>query len=303
MAASQQHDRKGKRMPSEIKFTMPKGRMTIRKNRGRRVRLWELGNSTNPTVQSLEKAYLAGLAAVDRVEARHAANKADRRFTPDGIRDDLLKFVLSDAVPDLHRSRTAIAKARAEVTERRSKLKVAGPDKTDVASAFRRMEARTFLRDMKPDQQTEWFRKYGDTIPAEIAAAITELPPEFSGVPASRYEMLMERALDAQFGEEIVEIKQIEQAIEAAMGAVEAARDEVRLEVGIYDPAKFNELAVAIEAKHSAPWLRRTKGANGVEELRVVDLEQKVLRPATLQEIADGIVAETLDEYNERKVA
>jgi hypothetical protein len=55
-------------------------------------------------------------------------------------RDDLLKFVLNDAVPALHQGRTTIAKARAEVAERRSKLKVEGPDKTDVAAAFRRME-------------------------------------------------------------------------------------------------------------------------------------------------------------------
>jgi hypothetical protein len=84
------------------KFTMPKGRQTIRKSGGRHTRLWELGDSKNPTVRSLEASYLGGLGAMDRVEARHAANKADPRFTPDGVRDDLLKFVLDDAVPALH---------------------------------------------------------------------------------------------------------------------------------------------------------------------------------------------------------
>jgi hypothetical protein len=34
-------------------FKMPKGRMTVRKNGGRRVRLWELGDSQNPTVQKV----------------------------------------------------------------------------------------------------------------------------------------------------------------------------------------------------------------------------------------------------------
>jgi hypothetical protein len=69
------------------KFRMPKGRQTIRKNGGRRTRLWELSDSINPTVQRLEAIYLAGLDAMDRAEARHAANKADSRFTPDGVRD------------------------------------------------------------------------------------------------------------------------------------------------------------------------------------------------------------------------
>jgi hypothetical protein len=99
------------------KFKMPKGRQTIRKGGGRRTRLWELSNSKNPTVQKLEAVYLSGLDAMDRAEARHAANKADRRFTPEGVRDDLLKFVLADAVPALHQGRTAIKKARAEVFE------------------------------------------------------------------------------------------------------------------------------------------------------------------------------------------
>jgi hypothetical protein len=130
-------------------FTMPKGRQTIRKSGGRRTRLWELSGSTNPTVQRIEAAYLEGLNVWDRAEARHATIKADTRFTPDGVRDDLLKFVLSDAVPALHRGRMVIKKARAEVAARRAKLKVEGPDKTDVAGAFRRMEIRTFLRDMK----------------------------------------------------------------------------------------------------------------------------------------------------------
>jgi hypothetical protein len=40
-------------------------------------------------------------------------------------------------------------------------------------------------------------------------------------------------------------------------------------EVGIHDPAKFNALAAPIVAKHSAPWLRRHKRANGTEEVCV----------------------------------
>jgi hypothetical protein len=186
---------------------------------------------------------------MDWTEARHAANKADFRFTPDGVRDDLLKFVLSDAVPALHRGRMAIKKARAEVVERRSKLKIEGPDKTDIAAAFRRMEIRTRLRELKPNELTNYFARYGDNLPTEIAQAVTELPAEYSGVPQSRHDLLAERALNPQFGEAIAEIKEIERAIEAAESSVEGAREEIRLEVGIHDPTKFNELAAPIEAR------------------------------------------------------
>jgi hypothetical protein len=285
------------------KFTMPKGRMTVRKNGGRRTRLWELAGSNNPTVRRLEASYLGGLSAMDRVEARHAANKADSRFTPDGVRDDLTKFVLSDAVPALHQGRTTIAKARAEVAERRSKLKIEGPDKTDVAAAFRRMEIRTRLNNMKPDELTAYFARYGDNLPTEIAQAVTELPAEYSGVPQSRHDLLTERALNAQHGDAIAEIKEIEQAIEAAESSVEAAREEVRLEAGIHDPAKFNALAAPAEAMHDAPWLRRRKHSDGTEQINVVDLDRKVERLATPEEIESGIEYSDYDAFMKGRAA
>jgi hypothetical protein len=77
-----------------------------------------LSGSDNPTVQKLEAVYLAGLATMDRTEARHAANKADSRFTPDGVRDDLLKFVLTDAVPALYQGRMAIKKSFGEISSK-----------------------------------------------------------------------------------------------------------------------------------------------------------------------------------------
>jgi hypothetical protein len=68
---------------------------------------------------------------------------------------------LSDLVPSLHRARLTIKKAKAEVAERRSQLKVEGPDPSDIAAAFRRMEIRTFLREMKSDEQAKYFANYG----------------------------------------------------------------------------------------------------------------------------------------------
>jgi hypothetical protein len=278
------------------KFRMPKGRQTIRKNGGRRTRLWEQADSKIPTVQKLEAVYLAGLEAMNRVEVKHAANKVDARFTPDGVRDDLLKYVLNDAVPALHQGRNVIKKARAEVAERRSKLKLEGPDKTDLAAAFRRGEIRNRLREMTDAQQSEYFHRYGDNLSPEVAQAIMELPPEYSGVPQSRHDLLTEGALNVQFGEAIAEIKQIEQAIEAAESSVEAARDEVRLEVGIHDVAKFNELAAPIEREHSAPWLRRTK-----EGVVVVDLEARCERKATPAEVEAGVYYKNFDDYQQKK--
>ena len=224
---------------------------------------------------------IAAEYGVDQIEARTRSSAASGRFTADGVKDDALNFTMSNLIPVFHRARTTIRKAKAEVAERRSRLKIEGPDKSDVAGAFRRREIRTFLREMKGNDQKNYFARYGDNLPGEVTMAILEMPPEFSGVPKSRHDLLTTKALEAQHGAEIAEIAELEEAIVSAESTVEIGRDEVRLEVGVLDERKFNEMAAPIEAKHDAPWLKRSKGPNGAEEIRVVDLDRGVERPAT----------------------
>jgi len=77
---------------------------------------------------------------------------------------------------------------------------------------------------------------------------------------------------------------------------VEIARNEVRLETGIQDPAKFNELAGPVESKHPASWLRKHM-ENGDEVIRVVDLERGVERIATADEIERGVFFKDYSDY------
>ena len=161
------------------------------------------------------------------------------------------------------------------------------------------MEIRTFLREMKADDQTKYFARYGDNLPTEVAMAILEVPPEFSGIPKSRHDLMMGRALEFQHGPEVAGIAELEEAIAAAESAVETGRDEVRLEAGI-DERKFNEMAAPIEAKHDAPWLRKAT-RDGVETILVVDLEKRVGRIATPEEIETGIYYRDYDHYKEGK--
>src|SRR5262245_59389327 len=217
------------------RLTIPKGRPTIRKGgsltgmhgpTSRAVRLWPFNSKPNTTLAQLETAYMSGLDTVDQIEARTRSGAASGRFTADGVKDDALKFAMSNLVPVLHRARTTIKKAKAEVAERRSRLKIEGPDKSDVAAAFRRRESRTFLREMKGNDQKNYFARYGDDLPVEVAMAILEMPPEFSGVPKSRHDLLTTKALEGQHGAEIAEIAELEEAIVAAESAVETGRNE-----------------------------------------------------------------------------
>src|SRR5262245_59680982 len=148
---------------------MPRGRQTIRKGgsltglhgpASRPIRLWEFDASPGSLLAQLEQAYFAGLQCVDRAEERTQANAASGQFTPNGAKNDLLRFTLSDLVPVLHKARQAIRKAKSEAAERRSKLKLEGPDKSDAAAAVRRADIRSQLRGMKPEEQTQFFARF-----------------------------------------------------------------------------------------------------------------------------------------------
>src|SRR5665811_2202667 len=106
------------------------------------------------------------------------------------------------------------------------------------------------------------------------------------------HERIAQDALAARDGAEMGEIAEIEEAISAAESTIEIGRDELRLEVGGIDKQKWDELAAPVEAKYSAPWLRR-RGA----EVHVVDLERRVERQPTAEELTTGIFAKTHEEY------
>ena len=286
---------------------MPKGRQTIRKGgsltglhgpASRPIKLWPFEPQPNTILAQLERAYFAGLDAVDRMEERTRSSATSGRFTPAGVKDDALKFALNDLVPSLHKARQTIKKAKAEAAERRSKLKLEGPDKSDAAAAVRRADIRDQLRAMKPEEQTQFFARLGDNVPPEVAMAIMEMPASLSGVPKSRYDLMRAGALQAQYGSEIAEIAELERAIAAAESAVEAGRDEVRSECGVHDVAKFNEAAAPFE-KQVGPWLRKT--SDGVRVLRW-NADPKTggtLQVPTPEELETGQFYADIHEYRE----
>lgn len=278
-----------------------KGRNTIRKNgsvtgatgqTSRQIKRWRFDPEPDTLLARLQDAYLSGLEAVDQIEQRTATNRTNGKFTREGSRDDVLSYALNTLIPNLHKARLTIKRAKAEVAERKAKLKIDGPDPTDIAAAFRRMEIRTFLRDMNGEDRSKYFTNNGDNLPADVLMAVLELPPEYSGLVAPQRERLTQQALATRHGPEIAETTELEEAIAAAESAVETGRDELRLEVGGLDKQKWDELAAPIEARHAAPWLRR-RGA----EVHVVDLERRVERKPTDEERSTGILANTHDEY------
>ena len=260
----------------------------------RMIKRWNYNNSKSALVARLEAAYWAGLESVDLVEERSRSNTTNGKFTREGAREDVLNYAMNTLIPSLHKARMTIKRAKAEVAERKSKLKIEGPDPSDIAAAFRRMEIRTRLREMKDGEQREYFAKYGNNLPPEVAAAVLELPPEYSGVMKPEHDRIAQHALAARHGTEIDETTELEESISVAESVIEIARDELRQEVGGIDKQKWDELAAPIEARHAAPWLRR-RGT----DVHVVDLEKRVERQPTADELATGIFADSHEKFLE----
>lgn len=275
-----------------------KGRMTIKKSGGKRVRLWELESRPGSIIERLERSYLESLDAVDAMETAQASLAEDKRFTEDGAKEEFRNHVIRNAVPIFHKGRRALQQAQQQLADMRAKLQPPKPDPADAATAIAKLEIRTWLRSL-PQAERDKITGASNLDP-QIRAAIVEAPAQMTGVAESHRALILESMLRETHGDLIDEADELAAAIEAAESAVEGARETARLNLGIFDPAEFNELAAPIEAKQSIPWLRRP--SDGADP-QVVDLERGVMRPASPEELAEGIEAETLDEFNKRKAA
>ena len=293
------------------KFVPPKGRMTIRKSvsaptdlvnpsivrKNRRVRLWDIEPKPGSTVAKLEReSYLASLAAIDAIEEYKTTAAKSGKFTEQGLADATRNFILNSTVPVFKRARDTIKAAKAERKAKREKLTLRPLDRADVVGEMQRREIRDRLAAMPAVERDHFLTANIDKLGPTTAEAILTAEDWLSGVPASYRDLLEDRALQAQHGEAITEVQELELAIEFAESAVEVGRDEARLEAGIPDPVEFNRLAAPIEAKQNAPWLRRRMNGEA-EEVRVVDLDKGVEKVATQDEIDRGVFYDSADGY------
>jgi hypothetical protein len=285
-----------------------KGRMTIRAGlsddvrngrKNKRVRSWEFDPKPGTTLAKLENVFLGALNSVDAVIARRDDATKSGKFTPDGINNDTLQFALNHAVPVLKRGRDAIASAKQEAATLREKTKLRGPDTTDPWKVGLMLRAVDRFAAMTQEQRNK-LSINPDKLDPITAEALVTAPASLTGISEVHHKLLVDRALQAQHGEAIAELQELERAIEAAESAVEAGRDEVRLEAGVFDPHKFNQLAAPVEAKANAPWLKKFR-ENGVDVVRKIDIpegQKTGSAPlATPEEIERGVFADDAETY------
>lgn len=255
------------------------------------IRMWDLQSKPGSTVERLEKAYLGALSAVDLAESIGRQLEADTRYTDQGRQDQHRNHILHQGVPVFHQGRRAISRARQELEDMRNRLQLPKTDPTDAAGAIARMEIRSWLRGLPQGERDKITR--AENIDPNIRSAIIDAPAVMTGVADSHLNLLKEKVLRETHGSLMDEIAELASAIDVAASAVEAGRDSARIDTGM-TPEQFNEAAAPIEARETVPWLRKGK---------VVDLERGVMRDPTEDELATGIEAQTIDEFNRLKAA
>ncbi|MGY4260112.1 hypothetical protein ACVI1L_007180 [Bradyrhizobium sp. USDA 4516] len=255
------------------------------------IRMWTLTPKPDSTIERLEKVYLDALSSVDVAENIGKQLHADTRYTDQGRQDQHRSHILNQAVPVFHQGRRAISRAKQELDDMRSRLQLPKADPADAAGAIAKMEIRTWLRGLPQAERDKITR--AENLDPQVRAAIIEATPALTGVADSHLAVLKEKVLREVHGSLIDDIAELEDAISVATSAVEAGRDSARIDTGM-TLEQFNTAAAPIERRQEVAWLRRG---------RVVDLEHGVEREPTADELATGIEAATLDEFNQRKAA
>jgi hypothetical protein len=149
-------------------------------------------------------------------------------------------------------------------------------------------------------KQRDALTRNPDLLDPITAEALVTAPASLTGISKMHHQQLVDRALQAQHGDKIDELKELERAIEVAESAVETGRDEIRLESGIFDPHKFNLLAAPVEAKTNAPWLKKFRegGKDVVRKIEIPEGQKTGTAPlATPEDIQNGVFADDPETY------
>src|SRR5262245_33508491 len=224
------------------KLEMPKGRLRVRDDLNSPiVGLWGWKTEPNTAMGALERSYLAAIDTASKVSARRNELKGTGKYTDSGVAEQLVPAAL-EAMKPLRKAQNAIARVKAELAERRGRLKLTQPDQTNIVAALERQEIRTWLRSLDQAQRDKLFLGGGERVTHAIAEAVRTAPPALSGVAPSNINLMKERALEAQFPGEIEALADMERAIEVTERAVNVNTTEILNEMGIMKE-KLLELA------------------------------------------------------------
>jgi hypothetical protein len=238
-------------------------------------------------VAKAKAAYEASFAVVEGLRTKRNDLEASKQYTPLGLQEQIGDAALKEALPALKRSRVEIEKLQAGISERRSKVTLAKPDPADTIGEMQRAEMRKRIAEMPGEARIKFVNEHrGD--PA-VVQAIVHAPAVLSGLADVVHNNIVAEQLQRERGEEIEELDGLAEVLNLAADVTGKARAELQSVIGCTREV-FDEIAKVAEANGGrAPMRRelRVVGGQEVEIPRVYDIERKVWRDATADEIRE----------------
>jgi len=201
------------------------------------------------------------------------------KLTPKGIKEKLVER----AVKDLSELKTLGVKAtrpvRRDIDARLRQMKPVEISANDLAGELRRREIRDKLAAMPEAKRTALVTSTTDDAVLDAVLGASRLLVD---LPDSVFEEVKRRRLEQRYGDEMRVLNAIGEAADTVDRAFEAARDEIRLTLGMQGH-EFEAFAATVEAPIIERW---KKGF----ETTAVDTSGPVFKAAADRDLAGAII-------------
>ncbi len=226
-------------MDSQNDLTIIDGRDTIGTLLATR---WAWTGSDNPTINKTYALLTKLGAALVAMADESARLKSSGRLTKAGVDEALHDFISSNFAP-AYRAADYDGRRGLERAIETARAQGVDPiDKTDAAGAVLRSDLRRMFFAMPDPQRAAILaRPVAGTMPAALATAILELPPEIHGLDADKEAALREAAFGNRFPDQARLIAELAEVRAFTIAALELAAGKVMNAIGA-NFYHFNEL-------------------------------------------------------------
>jgi hypothetical protein len=235
---------------------------------------------------ALRDAALMPFASIDARDAVEAAAVASGLSTTDGVREHVKQHSYGE-MAKVKRVKNVLAKADDHIRELEKETALPPPDESGD-----RVRGQIFRQLMNipqgPEREREIMRLAAQN-PA-VADALREMPRELSGVAASTYDLIVGAAQEKMHGPKLAELHLWREQAEVVRTNVAAWEQELAHGAGVFSMADW--AAETANIHDFVPWLRK-KG----DRVIVVDLEKRIERAATEQDLERGRFFGNFDEF------
>ena len=262
----------------------------------KRTRLVEWSGEEGKLSAELRGAATIGWTITDERDDLLASASASNRYTADGLRDKVREHSINE-MRKIKDARKVLAKANDRIAELERETALPAPDRSEAASRVRDRIWRQIERLPQGPERERTVMSLAERNPI-VAETLREMPRELSGVAASTYDEIVGRLAEATHGPKLAELKTLRERAEVAAWNLDAAEEDLRLECGVFSPADWAAQTAHIKPTEPTPWLRKDG-----DRVIVVDMEKRVGRTATAEDIEKGVFFKSFEEFKAANAA